>query len=97
MNPTSHRRNFLKTASLLSLGAASITNFSARAISGPGDQTLIMGFVVSGNGKNLLVRGVGPTLSAFGIANPLADPLLTLFASNTAIATNDDCRSIATA
>ena len=67
-----------------------IVNFAARAISGPGSQTLIMGFVVAGDGKNLLVRGIGPTLSSLGIVNALADPLLTLFNSTGTIATNDD-------
>lgn len=67
-----------------------IANFSARAVSGPGDQTLIMGFVVSGNDKALLVRGVGPTLAALGIANALADPLLTLIGPGGVAASNDD-------
>ncbi|MBC7368405.1 MAG: putative Ig domain-containing protein [Undibacterium sp.] len=67
-----------------------IVNFSARAISGPGSQTLIMGFVVAGDGKNLLVRGIGPTLAAFGISNALVDPMLTLFNSSGVIASNDD-------
>ncbi len=67
-----------------------IVNFSARAVSGPGAQTLIMGFVVSGNGKNLLVRGVGPGLAAYGVTNVLADPMLTVFSSAGAMATNDD-------
>ncbi len=73
-----------------------IMNFSARAISGPGDQTLIMGFVVSGNNKNLLVRGVGPTLAAFGIITPLADPLLTLYNNTGLLATNDDWSTTST-
>jgi hypothetical protein len=49
-----------------------------------------MGFVVAGDNKHLLVRGIGPTLTSFGIVNVLADPLLTLFAANNAIATNDN-------
>jgi hypothetical protein len=65
--------------------------FSARAQSGPGDQTLIVGFVVSGDNKNLLVRGIGPTLASYGIVNFLADPMLTLYGANNAvIATNDN-------
>ena len=67
-----------------------IVNFSARAMSGPGDQTLIMGFVVAGDNKHLLLRGIGPTLAAFGIVNFLADPLLTLYDGPGAAATNDD-------
>ena len=72
-------------------GASSqIVNFAARALSGPGDQSLIMGFVVAGNGKNLLVRGIGPGLTPYGVTNALADPLLTLFTPGGALATNDD-------
>ncbi len=67
-----------------------IVNFSARATSGPGSQTLIMGFVVAGDGKNLLVRGIGPTLSSLGITNALADPMLTLSSSSGALASNDN-------
>jgi N-acetyl-anhydromuramyl-L-alanine amidase AmpD len=67
-----------------------IANFSARAMCGLGDQTLIMGFAVSGDNKTLLVRGIGPTLASFGISNALADPVLTMFNANSAIATNDD-------
>jgi len=67
---------------------ARMSNFSARAISGPGSQAMIVGFVVSGS-KNLLVRGVGPSLASFGIAGPLNDPNLTLFGPNGAIATNN--------
>jgi hypothetical protein len=67
-----------------------IAAFSARALSGPGDQTLIVGFAVSGSNKNLLVRGIGPTLASFGLSNVLADPLLTLLGSTGTIATNDD-------
>lgn len=67
-----------------------IVNFSARAISGPGDQTLIMGFVVEGDGKNLLVRGIGPGLVPYGVVNELADPMLTLHSTSATIATNDD-------
>ncbi len=67
-----------------------ILNFSARALSGPGDQALIMGFVVAGDNKHVLVRGVGPSLATFGVVNVLADPLLTLFGATSALAANDN-------
>ncbi|MCX6953921.1 MAG: putative Ig domain-containing protein, partial [Verrucomicrobia bacterium] len=67
-----------------------IVNFSARAISGPGNQSLIMGFVVAGEGTNLLVRGIGPGLAPYGVINPLADPFLTLFSTTGVLSTNDD-------
>jgi hypothetical protein len=67
-----------------------IVNFSARALSGPGSQTLIVGFVVTGDGKNLLVRAIGPGLAPYGVLNILTDPFLTLFGPTGAVATNDD-------
>jgi hypothetical protein len=63
-------------------GFSHIVNFSARAMSGPGSNTLIVGFVVSGDGKNLLVRGIGPALASFGIPNFLPNPILTLYNTN---------------
>lgn len=48
------------------------------------------GFVVTGTvPKKLLIRAVGPSLSAFGVADPLPDPHLTVYDSNsTVLATN---------
>jgi hypothetical protein len=66
-----------------------IVNFSARAMSGPGSDSLIVGFVVSGDGKNLLVRGIGPDLASFGIQNFLAAPILTLYSANGAVIATD--------
>jgi hypothetical protein len=44
-----------------------------------GDNVLIAGFIITGNAaKSVTVRGIGPSLSAFGISNPLADPVLEL-------------------
>jgi uncharacterized delta-60 repeat protein len=71
--------------------AARVGSFSARALAGAADQTLTAGFAVSGsNSKRLLIRAVGPGLTAFGLSGVLADPVLTLYQCNTVIATNDD-------
>lgn len=44
--------------------------------------------------KELLIRGLGPSLSAFGVADPLSDPLIELHDSTGAlISTNDNWRS----
>lgn len=54
-------------------------NLSARTVAGTGDQTLIAGFVISGNvPKTLLIRGVGPGLAAFGVSGVLTNPRLEL-------------------
>jgi hypothetical protein len=50
---------------------------------------LIVGFGVSGNGKNLLIRGIGPGLAAFGITDFLAAPILTLYNTNGTIEATD--------
>jgi hypothetical protein len=52
---------------------ADLGNISARALAGPDSQALVAGFVVVGDGPvNALIRGVGPGLATFGVANPLA-------------------------
>jgi hypothetical protein len=66
-----------------------LINLSARAAVGTGNNILIGGFGVGGSGsKHLLVRGVGPALSAF-FPNYLANPQLVLLDNSGAvIATN---------
>lgn len=67
-------------------------NVSVRTSAGTGADTLMVGFSIAGAGnKQLLVRGVGPGLASFGVANAVADPELRLFnQANTEISRNDD-------
>lgn len=67
-----------------------LINLSARSVAGSGAQTLTTGFVISGTGtETVLVRGDGPALGQFGVADALASPQLTLFDSGgSVIATN---------
>lgn len=69
-----------------------ITNASIRSFAGSGDQTLTMGFVLNGGGsKQVLLRGVGPTLASYGVGSPIADPRLQLFTgAGVSVATNND-------
>ncbi len=63
-------------------GTSQLVNLSARAWVGDGANALFAGFVVAGNGaKGLLLRGVGPTLSEFGVNGVLQNPRLTLYDS----------------
>jgi hypothetical protein len=57
-----------------------------------GSNVLIAGFIVTGNApKDIAARGIGPSLTAFGISGALADPILELHSSNGAlIIENDD-------
>ncbi len=69
-----------------------LINLSVRTDAGTGSETLIVGFAVRGDGgKRVLVRGIGPTLTDFGVGGALANPQLGLFGSApTAIAGNDN-------
>lgn len=61
-----------------------LVNVSARNHCGTGDDILIAGFVVAGNGKRtVLIRGIGPGLAyQFELNGVLADPKLTLYDSD---------------
>ena len=71
-----------------------IVNISTRGFVNTGDGQLIAGFVVTGDEpKRVLIRGIGPGLTAFGVTGALADPQLKLFSgpnSATPIAQNDN-------
>ncbi|MBV9008903.1 MAG: hypothetical protein JO354_07025 [Verrucomicrobia bacterium] len=71
-----------------------LANISTRAYVGTGDEVLIAGFIIDGTApKPVLVRGLGPTLSHFGVVSPLQDPTLELHNSTGVIAANDDWQS----
>lgn len=82
---------FPSAAALLTISAtpppggevSRISNLSIRTQTGSGAQTLIVGFVVGGPGttgtKSLLVRGIGPSLAAFGVTGVLGDPRVELY------------------
>jgi hypothetical protein len=57
-----------------------LANLSTRAFVGTGNNVVIAGFVLGNNQGNdrVVIRGLGPSLSSFGIANTLADPTLEL-------------------
>jgi len=57
---------------------------------------MIGGFIYQGGigATNVVVRGIGPSLKAVGITNPLPDPTLELHDQNgNTIASNDDWQS----
>ncbi len=67
-----------------------LANISARA-NVPAGGTVIAGFVVGGVGnETVLIRGVGPTLAEFGLANVLATPVLTLYDSGGNVISSDE-------
>lgn len=57
-----------------------LINLSARAQVESGDNVLIAGLVIGGNAPvRVLVRGVGPALTGFGVQGALAQPKLDMF------------------
>jgi hypothetical protein len=75
---------------------AKLANMSARAMVGTGDDIVIAGFILGGSppqagDDRIVVRGIGPSLAAAGVANALADPKLELRDSDGALlASNND-------
>ncbi|HWM25972.1 MAG TPA: delta-60 repeat domain-containing protein [Chthoniobacterales bacterium] len=70
-----------------------LANISTRALVGTGDNILIAGFILGGSGANdqIVVRGLGPSLTAFNVPDALPNPTLELRDGNGAllIANND--------
>ena len=56
-----------------------LANISTRALVQIEANVLIGGFIVTGSGpKEVLLRGIGPSLGVAGVTNPLPDPVLEL-------------------
>lgn len=71
---------------------ARLANISTRGNVGTGDYVLISGFIVGDvDNTTVVVRAIGPSLTASGVSNPLADPMVTVYDANgAAIASNDN-------
>ncbi len=84
----------LGTASLDSGSNARLAQISTRGNVLTGDNVMIGGFFVSGVTTKILLRAIGPSLSAFGVPNAIQDTTLELHNGNGAtIGSNDDWRS----
>jgi len=68
-----------------------LANVSTRALVQTGGRVLIAGFIIIGTDpKQVLIRGLGPTLTNFGVTNTLQNPVLQLNNATSVIAANDD-------
>jgi len=72
-----------------------ISNISTRGEVESGNDIMIGGFIVGGNDPTkVIVRAIGPSLTAAGISNALTNPVLSLFDGNgSLIFTNDDWKT----
>jgi hypothetical protein len=66
---------------------AKLANISTRALVGTGNDIVIAGFVLGKNSGStqIVIRGIGGSLTLFGVANALANPTLELRDSNGAV------------
>jgi hypothetical protein len=77
------------SSSVAGAGDHAIVNISTLGKVGAGGESLVSGFVISGtSNRSVLVRAVGPTLSAFGVTDALAQPVLSVYQGSRLIATN---------
>ena len=62
------------------VAASKLANISTRAFVSTGADIVIAGFILGGNAgdDNIIVRGIGPSLTQFGVPNALANPTLEL-------------------
>lgn len=72
-------------------GRSKLVNLSALASVGAGSRGLIGGLHVGGTGaKRVLVRALGPQLTAYGVRDPLADPVLEVFDGDGVLVARND-------
>jgi hypothetical protein len=76
--------------------SSKLANISTRGFVQTGDNVMIGGFILGGGPgtTTIVVRGIGPSLGASGITNPLLDPMIEVHDANGAIVdSNDDWRT----
>lgn len=71
------------------LDVGDVVNLSTRGRVSP-DHPLIGGFIVRHQPRTVLVRGIGPSLTQFGVAGALANPVITLYRGSMPYYENDD-------
>jgi hypothetical protein len=71
---------------------AKLANISTRAFVSTGDNIVIAGFTLGNHDGSdpIVVRGLGPSLTAVGVTNALSDPMLELRDGNGALLVSDN-------
>jgi transforming growth factor-beta-induced protein len=73
-----------------------VKNLSTRGIVSPGEGTMITGISVEGDGSDyvpVLFRGIGPSLTDFGVTDAAGNPAISLFSGSSLMTSNDDWAS----
>lgn len=70
-----------------------VLNVSTRASAGLGENVMVGGFIVNGNGdKRVVLRALGPSLSQAGVSGVLIDPVISLYDSKGVLMESNDDR-----
>jgi hypothetical protein len=78
-------------AQIATLAPGVLANIATRLAVQTGDNVLIGGFIIDGTApKQVLIRGIGPSLNHFGVINALADPVLELHLPDGSVVSNDN-------
>ncbi len=68
-----------------------LVNLSTRGLVETGEEVMIGGFIIRGGARHVLIQALGPELANRGVSNALADPVLTITASDgMVLMVNDD-------
>jgi hypothetical protein len=72
-----------------------VANVSNRGMTGAGEKALITGFIIKGGEpRNVVVRALGPSMSAAGVQQVAANPKIEVFtASGRSLASNNDWKT----
>ncbi len=70
-----------RIARVIGFTPPALRNISTRSIVQTGDRVAIAGFIITGGTKEVLLRGIGPSLTALGVPGALQDPVIELYNS----------------
>ena len=91
MTVASAIRSSTPVQTLTSPVVQSLKNISTRGMVQPGDGVLIGGFTLHGNAsEEVVIRGLGPSLTASAVSNALRNPLIELHDSTGAVIGSND-------
>ncbi|CAN5523510.1 hypothetical protein BH20VER3_BH20VER3_13380 [soil metagenome] len=76
-------------------GSSRVANISTRCRTATAGDVMIGGYIIGGaDPTSVIVRALGPSLAAFGVSNPLPNPVLEIYNANgTLLSANDNWRS----
>lgn len=80
-----------RVARIFGVTTPTLRNIATRVGVGTGERVAIAGFIIKGNlTKQVLIRGIGPSLSALGVPGALQDPVIKLYNSSATLLSSNN-------